>query len=61
MEVLKYAIKHGYADIADEAAFGSLGCKADEMAKRLSLEATNAWVCCSFLPGSEMRLMVMGT
>ena len=45
MKVLKYALQHGYVDIADEAAFGSLGCKADEMAKSLSMEKLNAWVC----------------
>ena len=60
MEVLNYAVKHGYADLADEAAFGSLGCKADEMAKILSSEALKAWVCLLLLSGSKVRLMVMG-
>jgi hypothetical protein len=45
VKVLNYAVKHGYANIADEAAFSSLGRKADEMAKTLSLEALKAWVC----------------
>jgi hypothetical protein len=45
VKVLSYAVKHGYADLADEAAYGSLGCKADEIAKSLTMEKLNAWVC----------------
>jgi hypothetical protein len=45
VKVLNYAVKHGLSDMADDAAFGSLGYKADHMAKKLSLEALKAWVC----------------
>ena len=61
MEVLSYAVKHGYPDVADEAAVCSIGYNADKMAESLSLEALNAWVCLLTPIGSEMRLMVMGT
>jgi hypothetical protein len=61
VKVLNYAVKHGYLNLADQAAFSSLGCKGDQMAKSLSSEALKAWVRFSFLLGSEMRLIVMGT
>jgi hypothetical protein len=51
-EVLKYAIKHGYAKVADDAAFGSITCKAIDMAKHLSPETFMAWVC---LPSSARK------
>jgi hypothetical protein len=44
-EVLEYAVKHGYAKVADDAAFGSIACTAIDMARHLSLEAFQAWVC----------------
>ena len=46
-EVLEYAVKHGYAKVADDAAFGSITCKAVDMARHLSLETFQAWVCYS--------------
>jgi hypothetical protein len=51
-EVLEYAVKHNYAKVADDAAFGSIGCKAIDMARHLSLEAFQAWVC---LPPSARK------
>jgi hypothetical protein len=43
--VLKYAVKHGYANVADDAAFGSITCKAIDMEKHLPPETFIAWVC----------------
>jgi hypothetical protein len=48
-EVLKYAIKHGYKKLADDAAFKSIDCEVAEVAKHLSPETFLAWVC---LPSS---------
>jgi len=48
VEVLSYAVKHGYADVADEAAFGSIGCNEDEVEESLSFEVFSAWVCMLF-------------
>jgi hypothetical protein len=51
-EVLEYAVKHDYAKVADDAAFGSIDCKAIDMARHLSLETFQAWVC---LPSSTRK------
>jgi hypothetical protein len=51
-EVLKYAVKHGYAKVADDAAFCSIDYEVNEMAKHLTPEAFLAWVC---LPSSARK------
>ena len=45
VEVLEYAVKHGYAELADEAAPNAIGCKATDIANKFSLETFKAWVC----------------
>jgi hypothetical protein len=44
-EVLEYAVKHGYGELADEAAYNAIGCKATDIVGKFSLETFNAWVC----------------
>ena len=48
MEVLEYAVKHGYAELADEAAYNAIGCEAADMANKFSLETFKGWVCLFF-------------
>jgi hypothetical protein len=43
--VLEYAVKHGYAELADKAAYNAIGCKATDIANKFSLETFKAWVC----------------
>ena len=43
-EVLEYAVKHGYAELADKAAPNAIGCKATDIANKFSLETFKAWV-----------------
>ena len=43
--MLEYAVKHGYAELADEAAFNAIGCEAIDIANKFSLETFKAWVC----------------
>jgi hypothetical protein len=45
VDVLEYAVKHGYAELADEAAYNAIGCKATDIVGKFSLETFNAWVC----------------
>jgi len=45
VEVLEYAVRHGYAGLADEAAFNAIGCKATDITNKFSLETFKAWVC----------------
>src|ERR1700728_145703 len=45
VEVLEYAVKHGYAELADKAAYNAIGCKATDIANKLSFETLKAWVC----------------
>jgi hypothetical protein len=45
VEVLEYAVKHGYAELADKAAPNAIGCKATDIANKFSLETLKAWVC----------------
>jgi len=45
VEVLEYAVKHGYAELADMAAYNAIGCKATDIANKFSLETFKAWVC----------------
>jgi hypothetical protein len=45
VEVLEYAVKHGYAELADKAAPIAIGCKAVDVANNFSLETFKAWVC----------------
>jgi hypothetical protein len=45
VEVLEYAVKHGYAELADEAAYNAIGCKATDIANKFSLETFKGWVC----------------
>jgi hypothetical protein len=51
-EVLEYAVKHGYAKVADDAAYRSIDYKAIDMARHLSAETFIAWVC---LPLSALK------
>ena len=51
-EVLEYAVKHGYAKVADDAAYRSIDYKAIDMARHLSPETFIAWVC---LPLSALK------
>ena len=46
MEVLEYAVKHGYAKLADKAAYNAIGCTATDIVDKFSLETFKAWVCC---------------
>jgi len=43
--VLEYAVKHGYAELADEAAYNAIGCEATDIANKFSFETLKAWVC----------------
>ena len=45
VEVLEYAIKHGYAELADEAAYNAIGCEATDIVNKISPETLKAWVC----------------
>jgi hypothetical protein len=45
VEVLEYAVKYGYAELADKAAYNSIGCKATDIANKFSLETFKAWAC----------------
>jgi hypothetical protein len=45
VEVLEYAVKHGYAELADKAAPNAIGCKATDIANKFSLETFKSWVC----------------
>jgi hypothetical protein len=45
VDVLEYAVKYGYAELADEAASKAIGCKATDIVNKFSLETFKAWVC----------------
>jgi hypothetical protein len=45
VEVLEYAVKYGYAELADEAAYNAIGCEATDIVNQFSLETFKAWVC----------------
>jgi hypothetical protein len=44
VEVLEYAVKHGYAELADNAAYNAIGCKLTDIANKCSPETLKAWV-----------------
>jgi hypothetical protein len=44
VEVLEYAVKHGYAELADKAAPNVIGSKTTDIVNNLSLETLKAWV-----------------
>jgi hypothetical protein len=46
VEVLEYAVKHGYAELADKTAPNAIGCKATDIVNNLSDATFQAWVCC---------------
>jgi hypothetical protein len=45
VDVLEYAVKHGYAALADMAAYNAIGCKATDIANKFSLKTFKSWVC----------------